>query len=306
MNFLNFADTIVINPDGPFGNFLEFLYVFIIGSFLGYLAEVLFRRFVSMKRWINPGFLRGPCLPLYGFGLGTLHFICVYTFQYLCDPKTVPAYYSSLAIGNGPLSFWAVCLISIALIGIGMTLIEYIAGLIFVKGLHIKLWDYSNLKGNIQGIICPLFSFIWLAAGTIYLFGVSPALSQAIEFLIERLWGMTFLLGGYFSIFCLDFINSLILSIKLSGKAKSLNLTVDFEKFKILQVKDVKSDRLTSMVENIKKSAQPITDKISEFGHEFKKHLYIGNEIPKKAGGENDETPRTKERNINKDDEIKS
>ena len=174
MTFNLFTQVIEINPDGAFGTFLEFLYVFIIGSFLGYIAEVLFRRFVSMKRWINPGFLRGPCLPLYGFGLGTLHLICVYTFQYLCDPSTVPAYYSSLAIGNGPLPFRAVCLISIALIGVGMTLIEYIAGLIFVKGLRIKLWDYSNLKGNIQGIICPLFSFIWLIAGTIYLFGISP------------------------------------------------------------------------------------------------------------------------------------
>lgn len=304
MTFNLFAQVIEINPGGAFGTFLEFLYVFIIGSFLGYIAEVLFRRFVSMKRWINPGFLRGPCLPLYGFGLGTLHLICVYTFQYLCDPSTVPAYYSSLAIGNGPLPFWAVCLISIALIGIGMTLIEYIAGLIFVKGLHIKLWDYSNLKGNIQGIICPLFSFIWLIAGTIYLFGISPALSEAIDFLVSRLWGMTFLLGGYFSIFCLDFINSLLLSLKLSGNARKLNLTVDFEKFKILQVKTSKNSRLALMAENIKKSAQPLSDKINKFNTEFKKHLYIGNEIPEKAGGENDETPRTKK--INKDDEIKS
>ena len=106
MSFNLFTQVIEINPDGAFGTFLEFLYVFIIGSFLGYIAEVLFRRFVSMKRWINPGFLRGPCLPLYGFGLGTLHLICVYTFQYLCDPSTVPAYYSSLAIGNGPLPFF--------------------------------------------------------------------------------------------------------------------------------------------------------------------------------------------------------
>lgn len=30
-----------------------------------------------------------------------------------------------------------------------MTLVEYIAGIIFVKGMHIKLWDYSNEKENI-------------------------------------------------------------------------------------------------------------------------------------------------------------
>ena len=298
MNLSVLANDIVINPNGPFGQFLEFLYIFIIGSFLGYLAEVLFRRFVSMKRWINPGFLKGPCLPLYGFGLGTLHLISTNTFKYLCDVNTIPDYYHALAIdgGSGTLPFWAVSLIAILFIAVGMTLIEYIAGLIFVKGLHIRLWDYSNLKGNIQGIICPLFSFIWLVAGVVYLFGISPALANAIDFMIARLWGMTFLLGGYFSIFCLDFINSLILSIKLSGNAKKLNITVDFEKFKILQIKDVKSSRINAMVENLKKSTQPLNDKISKMSHEIKRHMYIGNKIPEKSSAEKDETPRTKSR----------
>ncbi len=107
---------------------------------------------------------------------------------------------------------------------------------------------------------------------------------------------MTFLLGAYFSIFCLDFINSLILSIKLSGNAKKLNITVDFEKYKILQIKDVKSSRINAMVENLKKSTQPLNDKISKMSHEIKRHMYIGNKIPEKSSAEKDETPRTKSR----------
>ncbi len=142
MNLSVLANDIVINPNGPFGQFLEFLYIFIIGSFLGYLAEVLFRRFVSMKRWINPGFLKGPCLPLYGFGLGTLHLISTNTFKYLCDVNTIPDYYHALAIdgGSGTLPFWAVSLIAILFIAVGMTLIEYIAGLIFVKEISKELF----------------------------------------------------------------------------------------------------------------------------------------------------------------------
>lgn len=293
MNLFVFVEDVVIDPGSFFGYFLQFLYIFIIGSFLGYLAEVLFRRFVSMKRWINPGFLKGPCLPLYGFGLATLHFICVIVFYYLCDPTTVPSYYSSLANGHGSLPFWSVCIIAIVLIGIGMTLIEYIAGVIFVKGLHIKLWDYSKLKGNIQGIICPLFSSVWLVAGVIYLFAISPALNDAIVFMVSRIWGMTFLLGCYFSLFCADFINSLILSLKLSGSAKKMNIVVDLEKFKILQTKDVKNTRFSAMVANIKKSTQPLTDKLGEINTNIKRHMYIGNEIPV-DGAKSDETPRTK------------
>ena len=41
--------------------------IFILGGTLGYFIELVFRRIVH-KKWINPGFLTGPCLPLYGVG----------------------------------------------------------------------------------------------------------------------------------------------------------------------------------------------------------------------------------------------
>ena len=52
---------------------LIFAFLFFIGSCLGWCMEVFFRRFFSRanpeRKWINPGFLAGPYLPLYGFGL---------------------------------------------------------------------------------------------------------------------------------------------------------------------------------------------------------------------------------------------
>ena len=49
-----------------------------------------------------------------------------------------------------------------------MTAIEYIAGIIALKGFHVVLWDYSNEWGNIQGIICPKFSLFWGLLGVAY------------------------------------------------------------------------------------------------------------------------------------------
>ena len=53
--------------------FLIFAFLFFIGSCLGWCMELFFRRFISVNNpervWINPGFLTGPYLPLYGFGL---------------------------------------------------------------------------------------------------------------------------------------------------------------------------------------------------------------------------------------------
>ena len=52
--------------------FLIVLYLFFFGGVGGWVLELLFRRFFSganpERKWLNPGFLFGPCLPLYGFG----------------------------------------------------------------------------------------------------------------------------------------------------------------------------------------------------------------------------------------------
>ena len=117
--------------------FLSLCFLFFVGSCLGWCIEVVFRRFVSAKKWINPGFLTGPYLPIYGFGLVGLYAIC------------------SIPINTG--NYWGDAAITIVIMGAVMTAIEYVGGLIFIKGMNIKLWDYSSQWGNVQGIICPLF-----------------------------------------------------------------------------------------------------------------------------------------------------
>ncbi len=55
-----------------FQTFLILLYLFFFGSIAGWVLELLFRRFISRanpdRQWLNPGFLIGPYLPLYGTG----------------------------------------------------------------------------------------------------------------------------------------------------------------------------------------------------------------------------------------------
>lgn len=58
--------------------FLIVLYLFFFGGVGGWVLELFFRRFFSganpERKWLNPGFLFGPCLPLYGFGTVLLLF----------------------------------------------------------------------------------------------------------------------------------------------------------------------------------------------------------------------------------------
>ena len=183
--------------------------LFVIGSLLGWCIELFFRRYVSQKKWMNPGFLTGPYLPIYGFGVILLYGL-----------SNIP-----LGITN----IFVEVLIRIIIIGVAMTLDEFIAGLIFIKGFKIKLWDYSNRKGNIMGIICPIFSLIWLAVGSLYYFLLNPFLVQSISWISENLI-YTYFVGGVVGAMIVDFAYSIHLATKLKEFKEYRDLR--FEEFK--------------------------------------------------------------------------
>lgn len=189
--------------------------LFVIGSIIGYVIELFYRRFVSQKRWVNPGFLVGPYIPLYGFGVILLFAI------------------SNSGIANLELSKALKTIIILAIIGIMMTLIELVAGLIFIKGMHLKLWDYSDRWGNFKGVICPLFSLIWFVAGSLYYFFLNPLLVNAIE-MISTYPIYDYFVGLVIGMMVVDFAYSLHLGFKL--KKISNNLIIKFEQFKLSEM----------------------------------------------------------------------
>ena len=183
--------------------------LFVIGSLLGWVIELFFRTFVSQKKWMNPGFLTGPYLPIYGFGVIVLYGV------------------SNIPLGI-TIQAWDI-VTRIGIIGVGMTLVEFIAGLIFLKGLKIKLWDYSDRKGNIMGIICPSFSLIWLVVGSLYYFLLNPFLVEGISWISGNLI-YTYFVGVIIGAILVDFAYSVHLASKLKEFKEYGNLR--FEELK--------------------------------------------------------------------------
>jgi uncharacterized membrane protein len=196
--------------------FLELAYLFFIGCAAGWGMEVLFRRFnpiaKNTRKWVNPGFLVGPYLPIYGFGLVT-----GFTIFTLLGP------YMKKGI--------LMMVIVILLVVILMTIIEYIAGKIFILGMNIKLWDYSNMKGNIQGIICPQFSLIWAGAAVIYYFLIHPYMLRAVRWLSENL-AFSFVIGFFYGVFMLDCVYSFRVVARVRAYARETGITVLYSEFK--------------------------------------------------------------------------
>lgn len=44
---------------------------------------------------------------------------------------------------------------------------EFVAGLILNVALGLRIWDYSNMPGNIMGQICPQFALLWFVVSII-------------------------------------------------------------------------------------------------------------------------------------------
>lgn len=186
---------------------LSVLFIFYIGCSVGYIMELFFRRAVS-GNWVNPGFLVGPYLPIYGFGL------CALTGIYLL-------FYNV----NWP------SIVVILMMGVVMTVIELIGGLSFADGKGVKLWDYSNMWGNYKGIICPQFSLIWTLIAAIYYYFLAEPILKSLVWFNNNL-AFSFVLGVFFGVIVIDYVYSTKLYLKIRKYAKENNFQIKLEEFR--------------------------------------------------------------------------
>lgn len=197
--------------------FLTLAYLFFIGSLLGWCLELVFRKFFSSSnpehKWINPGFCVGPYVPLYGCGLCILYLLASLGAA------------SGLDQSGGGKALMFLCM------AISMTAIEYIAGILCLKLMKLRLWDYSGLWGNIQGLICPLFSVIWAAMGAVYYFLVHPYILSALDWLSNNL-AFSFVIGFFFGVFVIDVCYSAHLLSRLKKYADENDVVVKWEHLK--------------------------------------------------------------------------
>ena len=197
--------------------FLTLTYLFFIGSVSGWVLELFFRKLFSSSnpehKWINPGFCTGPYLPIYGFGLCALYLLALLGRETGLD---------------GSIQGRALLFLGMA---VSMTLIEYIGGLLLLKGAKIRLWDYSNRRGNIQGLICPLFSFFWALLGAAYYFLIHPHILTALAWLSENL-AFSFVIGLFFGVFLVDMASSAHWVSRVKAFANENDVIVKVENLK--------------------------------------------------------------------------
>ncbi len=124
------------------------LFEFVVFSVAGWMLEVIYRSLTN-KRFVNPGFLTGPYLPIYGTGALIITSIAYATTH-------IPVLYK------------------FAIYFISLSLLEYITGAILYTITGKRYWDYTNEHLNIQGHVCLPFSFIWGILALAFEFAILP------------------------------------------------------------------------------------------------------------------------------------
>lgn len=249
--------------------FLILAFLFFIGSVFGWVLELFYRRFFSAAnpehKWINPGFCIGPYVPLYGFGLCILYLLAsLESYKLIADPVL-----NRLALFGA----MALC----------MTAIEYIAGILCLKILKLRLWDYSHLWGNVQGLICPAFSAVWAALGAVYYFFIHSHILSALNWLSENL-AFSFVVGLFFGVFIIDAAYSAKLVTKLKAFAEENNVVVKYENLKsyIRSAHDKAAKRSYFMFPF--RSDNTVTEHLREFHRRPVSLHAIIDESPRKKG----------------------
>ena len=197
--------------------FLVFAFLFSVGAMAGWGLEVVFRRFFSKanpeRKWINPGALTGPWLPLYGFGLCILFVLASLESYDLIES-----------------SFWNRLVLFLTM-AVCMTAIEYIAGIACLRLGKMRLWDYRQEWGNVQGIICPKYSLAWAVLGAVYYVLIHPHILDALYWLSQNLV-FSFVIGMFYGVFLMDVARTAKILQKVRAFASDHRTIVAYEQLK--------------------------------------------------------------------------
>lgn len=151
----------------------QWLLIFYLYCVLGWCFETAVVS-VQQRHFVNRGFLRGPMLPIYGFGATMLLHV-------------------SLPLYNRPVELFIASMIA-------ATIFEYIVGVLMEKLFKVKYWDYSAHRFQFQGRICLQSSLCWGFLGLILARVIHPPVEAIVVWLpfpaliaVDILWSAAFL-----------------------------------------------------------------------------------------------------------------
>ncbi len=173
--------------------FYSYCILFFIYSFLGWIMEVTLT-LITNKKFVNRGFLLGPCCPIYGCGCILLNLL-------------LHNYTNNI-------------LVLFILTMFTCSLLEYITSFLMEKIFKLRWWDYSQMRFNINGRICLETMTPFSILGVLAIKFATPFFITNINKLSEK----TILIISIIliTLFIIDVIISLTIVFKLKFVSKNI------------------------------------------------------------------------------------
>ena len=172
-------------------NFYFYVCCFLVYCIIGWIYEVIWE-FAIGNDFVNRGFLYGPYLPIYGFGVLTLLFIL---------NKLIHKKIKIKKINITPL----IVFLSILII---VSVIEYFASVGMELLFHKRWWDYSYDKFNLNGRISLRNSSLLAIGAFALIYLVQPILNKFFGNRNEKI--MKVIATSIISIISIDFIITIL------------------------------------------------------------------------------------------------
>ncbi len=174
-----------------------FLY-FVSYSILGWACETVYCS-VGSRKFINRGFLNGPVCPVYGVGA-----VLVIWLLRSADRNLAALFFAGMMV---------------------TTILEYITSVILEKLFHMKWWDYSRYKFQINGRVCLLNSLMFGGLCVILMRVLHPWVSEMIGRIPT--WLLPWLCLGILAIFIADTFVTVRSILVLKGKLDEIQRVVE-------------------------------------------------------------------------------
>lgn len=211
--------------------------LFLIYSTLGWCGEMIYCSIGQRKLCEKRGFLNGCLCPIYGFGA----LLVLWALHGGCENPLLTF-------------FWGAILTSA---------IEYFTSWLMEKLFHMRWWDYSRYKFQLNGRICLLNSTLFGLACVLLCHAAHPQVMRLVNWLIEK--GIAVPLAAVLAVlFAADVVLSVRSAIQIGNRLQKLQALQDELQEKLEQLRESQRQAMQEYKERLAADRDSIMQDLEE------------------------------------------
>ena len=236
---------------GGAGEMAAFAFLLLIlYSFAGWCGEMVYCSLGQRRLCEKRGFLNGPICPIYGHGA----LLVLVVLDGGCRNPLATFFFGAVLTSA----------------------VEYITSFVMEKLFHMRWWDYSGIRFNLNGRVCLRNSALFGVACVALCHGIGPAMTAFTARLVVERNG-TAMAGALFLLYAADLVLSVRSAIQIGSRLEKLHLiheelTQKLEQLKAEQQRAMEQQRVR-LEEALSSARRGVEEKREDAVHAIQSRL---------------------------------